>query len=155
METVEIPVDNLAPGSRFQLQIPRTGDLAGRMYLEVGVPAITGDHLTYNADPIKNTKVAWVRRLGHALVNSVELDIGGSNIDKHFGVWLDVWYELTHTVEQERGYGSMVGDVDDLTTLTGLSSDSNTEVVLPAHQMYIPLQFWFCRNTGLALPLIA
>lgn len=162
METVEIPVDNLSPGSRFQLQIPRTGDLAGRMYLEVGVPAVTGDQLPYSADPIQNTKVAWVRRLGHALVNSVELDIGGSNIDKHFGVWLDVWYELTHTVEQERGYGSMVGDVADLTTLTGGTAEAgssgygaSSEVVLPAHQMYIPLQFWFCRNTGLALPLIA
>jgi hypothetical protein len=162
METVEIPVDNLSPGSRFQLQIPRTGDLAGRMYLEVGVPAVTGDQLPYSADPIQNTKVAWVRRLGHALVNSVELDIGGSNIDKHFGVWLDVWYELTHTVEQERGYGSMVGDVADLTTLTGATAQagstgygSSSEVILPAHQMYIPLQFWFCRNTGLALPLIA
>jgi len=56
----------------------------------------------------------------------------------------------------------MVGDVADLTTLTGATAQagstgygSSSEVILPAHQMYIPLQFWFCRNTGLALPLIA
>lgn len=155
METVEIPVDNLKPGSRFAVQVPRTGDLAGRMYLKVGVPEIKGSRLTYNANPILNTKVAWVRRLGHALVKHVEIEVGGSKLDKHVGTWMDVWYELTHSVDQERGYRNMVGDVAELTTLTGLSANDSTEVVLPAHTMYIPLQFWFCRNTGLSLPLIA
>ena len=154
-ETVEHPIDSAKPGGRHSVEILRNGDLAGKMYVRVGLPEILGDRLTYSSDPVANTKVAWVRRLGHALLKSVEIEIGGSKIDKHYGVWLDIWYELTHTDSQARGYSEMIGDVSELTTLTGLTSNSTTEVVLPAKTLYIPLQFWFCRNTGLALPLIA
>jgi len=65
---------------------------------------------------------------------------------------LDLWYELTHDVNQERGYRAMIGDVDELTSLTAPNATDN---VKDEYTMYIPLQFWFCRNSGLALPLIA
>lgn len=158
MEVIEQPIDSVKPGGRYSVQIQRNGDLAGQMYLRVGVPAITGDKVANGLDsndPVNNTKVAWVRRLGHALIKSVEVEIGGSTIDKQYGVWLDIWYELTHTVEQESNYRRMIGDIPELTTLTGSVDGSSSDVVLPAHTLYIPLQFWFCRNTGLALPLIA
>jgi hypothetical protein len=92
---------------------------------------------------------AWgfVRRLGHAMVESCKIEIGGSKIDEHYGDWLNIWYELTHKIGQERGYAKMIGDVAELTEIS-------TEAVRP-YQMYIPLQFWFNRNNGLALPLIA
>lgn len=155
IETIEHPINSAKPGGKDSVEILRNGDLANRIYIRVGLPAIKGDRLTYNADPVANTKVAWVRRLGHALLRYVEIEIGGSKIDKHYGVWLDIWYELTHSDSQQRGYSEMIGDVSELTTLTGLTSDSTTETVLPARTLYIPMQFWFCRNTGLALPLIA
>jgi len=92
-------------------------------------------------------KVAWVRRLGHAMIKSVEIQVGGAPIDKHYGVWLDVWYELTHPSGQERGYNAMIGDVPELTELQ--------TSVAGGYNLFVPLQFWFCRNYGLALPLIA
>jgi len=155
MECIEHPIDSAKPSGTYQVQITRNGDLIHKMLLRVGVPAVTGERLTYSTNAVANTKVAWVRRLGHAVVKSFRVDIGGSQIDKHFGVWLDVWYELTHSTNQERGYRNMIGDIPELTTLTGRTSDDTTEEVLPAHTLYIPMQFWFCRNTGLALPLIA
>jgi hypothetical protein len=79
-------------------------------------------------------------------MNNIEVTIGGSQIDKHYGLWLDIWYELTHTEEQTRGYDNMIGDVPELTTLKSY---------IPQYTLYVPLQFWFNRNTGLALPLIA
>jgi len=89
----------------------------------------------------------YVRRLGHAMVESCKVEIGGSKIDEHYGDWLNVWYELTHKSGQERGYAKMIGDINELTNI------DNT--ALKAYQMYVPLQFWFNRNNGLALPLIA
>jgi len=89
----------------------------------------------------------YVRRLGHAMVESCKIEIGGSKIDEHYGDWLNIWYELTHKSGQERGYAKMIGDVPELSNI-----DSTP---IRAYQMYVPLQFWFNRNDGLALPLIA
>lgn len=156
MECIEHPIDSARFEGRHTVQVLRNGDLATRMYLRVDLPKITGANLTYNDDDFYNTRVSWVRRVGHALVKNVQLTIGGSEIDKVWGTWLDLFYELTHTTEQEKGYRAMIGDVDDLVVPKGrLSSSDTNEVVLPEYTLYIPLQFWFNRNTGLALPLIA
>ena len=158
IECIEQPIDNPKFGGRQTVQVLRNGDLATRMYLRMVLPSITGDKLpTYDQDLDSgfNTRVAWVRRVGHAMINTVELTIGGSQIDKHWGTWMDVWYELTHTNEQEKGYNTMIGDVSELINLKGAVTGTAAEVILPEYTLYVPLQFWFCRNTGLALPLIA
>jgi hypothetical protein len=80
------------------------------------------------------------------LIDNVTAEIGGQTIDQHYGDWLNIWNELTQTAEKEAGYNSMIGNTTDLTT-TGSST--------PGKTLYIPFQFWFCRNPGLALPLIA
>lgn len=147
METIEQSLDSARPGGTYSVQVQRNGDLATKTALRIKVPALTTSHVAAGA------KIAWVRRLGHALVNSVEVKIGGMTIDKHIGTWLDIFYELTHTCEQERGYRALIGDVEELTTLSGRVGDLTT--VIPEYTLYIPLQFWFCRNYGLALPLIA
>jgi hypothetical protein len=85
-------------------------------------------------------------------LKTVEIEIGGTKVDRHYGTWLDLWYELSHNVNQERGYRTMIGDIPELTALSAPNEDL---VVKRAHTLYIPLQFWFCRNNGLALPLIA
>ena len=153
MECIELPLDSADFGKRNTVQVLRNGDLATRMYLRVVLPEVTTTQAAYEANDVYNTRVAWVKRVGHALINNIELTIGGSQIDKHWGTWMDVWYELTHTVDQERGYRAMVGDVPELTELRGPSADNTT--VLPQYELYIPFQFSFNRNTGLALPLIA
>ena len=151
METIEHAIDSAKPGGRYSVQIQRNGDLATKSALRIRVPAVRSDVLGTATE-----KVAWVRRLGHALIKEIEVKIGGMQIDKHYGVWLDIFYELTHTEEEERGYRSMIGDVEEMTSLTGKQLFDNTsEVLLPEYTLYIPFQFWFCRNYGLALPLIA
>lgn len=92
------------------------------------------------------TSVGWVAQVGHALIDEVSIEIGGQTIDKHYGDWLIIWNELTQTSEKEDGYKAMIGNVDALT---------GTDTSIDAATLYIPLQFWFCRNPGLALPLIA
>jgi len=153
MECIELPLDSADFNKRNTVQVLRNGDLATRMYLRVVLPEVNTTVAGWQSNDVYCTRVAWVKRVGHALINNIELTIGGSQIDKHWGTWLDVWYELTHTVDQERGYRAMIGDVPELTELRGAVADG--DVILPEYELYIPLQFSFNRNTGLALPLIA
>jgi hypothetical protein len=62
---------------------------------------------------------------------------------------------LTHTFDHERGYREMIGDVPLLTKPREVVSVGQEEVVIPEYTLYIPINFWFNRNYGLALPLIA
>jgi hypothetical protein len=72
---------------------------------------------------------------GHAAIDFVELEIGGQLIDKQYGDWMEIWSQLTHDSASRTKLGRLLGS-------TGSYA-------------YVPLQFWFCRNPGLALPLIA
>ena len=126
-------------GRTVTCNINRNGDLITNMYVVVKLPN--------RAAAVGGVEWGFVNRLGHALISNVKIEIGGSKIDEHYGDWLNIWYELTHKVGQENGYAKMIGDVPELTTLTNKAVDQ--------YQLYIPLQFWFNRNNGLALPLIA
>ena len=107
------------------------------MYLQVQLPATP---VLYTND---NKPISWgyVSRLGHALIYECKVEIGGSKIDEQYGDWLNVWYELSHQVGQERGYAKMIGDV---TELTDINDNAKSTYVL-----YVPFQFWFNRNNGL------
>ena len=148
-ETIEHAIDSCKPGGRYTVTVHRNGDLATNGGLKVKVPAVrAGSDWKLAA----GDQVAWCRRLGHAMIKQVEVEIGGSKIDKQLGVWMDIWHELTCSASQERGYRACIGDVDSMTALRDVTA---TSVDIDAHTMYIPFQFWWCRNSGLALPLIA
>jgi hypothetical protein len=141
MECIELTMNGTPDfGKRASATITRNGDLITRIYLFVRLAAVVPSS--------EDSKFAWVRRVGHALIHSVEVEIGGSRIDKQYGVWLNIWYELArHAGDGERGFLRMIGDVPELTSY---GSDAKPEFLL-----YIPLKFWFNRHVGLALPLIA
>lgn len=101
-----------------------------------------------NADETDdNIKFAWVDRIGHAIIDEVEIRIGGDKIDRQFGDWINIWYELTANRDLEKIYFKMIGNVEELT-----SFDRNAK---PKYKLRIPMQFWFCRYTGLSIPLVA
>lgn len=127
-------------GKKVTATISRNGDLIHRMYLQVALPAVQCPGTT-------SACFRWVNYIGHMLIKSIEVQIGGQRIDKHYGDWLNIWNELTQEPGHQVGYDNMVGNTIALTG-TGLN---NTE----ATTLYVPLQFWFCRNPGLSLPLIA
>ena len=145
VEGIAVPLTgSINFGSKATVTIQRNGDLMLQTYLRVVMKEVKDDNYT--------GRFAWVRRLGHALIEDVSLLIGGCQIDKHYGTWMDIWYELTHDISQERGYAQMIGDTPEITEL---SSKAENGLIKPRFEMFIPLQFWFCRNPGLALPLIA
>ena len=83
---------------------------------------------------------------GTGLISEVELEIGGQRIDKHTKEWMNIWTELTTPAGKASALKIMQLDAGHKLTATRSSG------VIMAQ---IPLQFWFCRNPGLALPLIA
>lgn len=140
-------------GKTGTVEISRNGDLITKIFLKVILPEVryTGDFAKFG-----HVEFAWVRRLGHAIVEETVLDIGGTHIDKQYGDWLNIWYEVSHEAGHEYGYAKMIGDVPELTSISTLNWDAPDNTLLkPSYTMYIPLQFYFCRNNGLALPLIA
>ena len=125
---------------RCSSTISRNGDLVTRLYLEI----------TYGSE---NTKT--VDNPGASLVNTVELEIGGQLIDRQSGHWMETWAELTElnptgVVEQDNQHdGTLFQSMSGMGGVFGNSSFSEDD------KLFVPLQFWFCRNPGLALPLIA
>jgi hypothetical protein len=123
---------NVGYGNTVTCQISRNGDLINRMYLQVSVPKRVGTTATDS----------YVNFLGLRLIKSVVIEIGGQQIDKHYSDWLYIWNELSLPIGKRYAYETMVGADKDI-----LSTKDTT--------LYIPLEFWFCRNVGLSLPLIA
>jgi hypothetical protein len=166
MEAIEQTFNGQADfGRRVQCTISRNGDLAYRTYLQVTLPSVTA-----GAAATAETKHArWLDYPGEQLISMVEVEVGGQRIDRQYGDWMHIWNQLTMTAEQERGYNKMVGQTTQLTYMidpnfAGVDGPCATGAVtnvcaprkaLPETTLYVPLQFWFCRNPGLALPLIA
>jgi len=158
-------------GRRVQCTISRNGDLAYRTYLQITLPEINQlmGSGAFTSGQGTGVYARWLDFPGEQLIAQVEVEIGGQRIDRQYGDWMHIWNQLTMTSEQERGYFKMIGNVTQLTFITDPSfadvdgpcdSLAPRQVcaprnALPETTLYIPLQFWFCTNPGLALPLIA
>ena len=185
MESIEQTFNGVGNfGKRVQCTISRNGDLITRVYVQVTLPALDSNVI----DPA--TTFEWVSYLGQYLIDNVYVEIGGQQIDKHYGEWLHIWNELTippgkalDYIRMVNGYGGLRFNPDGATcdsctveagcNLTFESEARNTILSLggnlgpfaidskgidgcvPEKTLYIPLEFWFNRHTGLALPLIA
>ena len=118
-------------GRKVQCPIVRNGDLITKMYLRV---AISGGVTTSTSGA--SAEWGWVTSLGHALIDNVELEIGGTRIDKHWGEWLTIWNELSRKIGQDRGFATMIGNVPQLTELSQQH---------PAYTLWVPMKFFFCK----------
>ena len=112
-------------GQRVTTTVARNGDLINRVYLALDINNLNGSVCPY---------------FGLRLINYVEIEIGGQKIDKQYSHWMYIWNELSLPKSKKDGYDDMVGGAGG---------------VLTNKQLFVPLEFWFCRNVGLALPLIA
>ena len=127
----------VAAGARVTATISRNGDLLHRMYLEL--TSANGDTATNN---------------GAAAIDNVECQIGGQQIDKHYGHWMEVWAELTESNDAKVAGRVGRSEGTNFQNMSGMGGCEDA-VNAAAHIVHVPLQFWFCRNPGLALPLIA
>ena len=134
MECIEQTFNGtVAWGNKVTATISRNGDLVSNMHLQIALPALTGTD-------------KWCAEVGNALINTVELEIGGQRIDKQYGEWMHIWKELSCPLAKVQVLDKMLGNVVKL---------NRAEGNVGAYTCYVPLLFYFCRNPGLALPLIA
>ena len=137
MEAVEQTLNGtVGLGNKVTATVSRNGDLVGRMYVE----ATTNGTL----DAIHNR--------GAVMLKEIVCEIGGQQIDKHYGHWLETWAELT-----EPNTSCLIGTqaATDGTKMQNMAGMGGVEAAATAAKVFVPLQFWFNRNPGLALPLIA
>jgi hypothetical protein len=168
MESIEQTFSGQADfGRRVTCTISRNGDLCYRTYLQVTLPEI---NQSMGANGTGSVYARWLDFPGEQLIAQVEVEIGGQRIDRQYGDWMHIWNQLTMPADQQRGYHQMVGNTTQLTYITDptfadisgpcAAAGGPTQVcaprkALPETTLYVPLLFWFCRNPGLALPLIA
>jgi len=167
MESIEQTFNGQADfGRRVTCTISRNGDLAYRTYLQVTLPEINQQMKGSAQDGVY---ARWLDFPGEQIVSQVEVEIGGQRIDRQYGDWMHIWNQLTLTVDQRPGYFAMIGNTTQLTYITDPSfndvdgpcqATAPRQVcaprnALPETTLYVPFQFWYCRNPGLALPLIA
>ena len=167
MESIEQTFNGQADfGRRVTCTISRNGDLAYRTYLQVTLPEVNQSMKGTNQDGVY---ARWLDFPGEQLISQVEVEIGGQRIDRQYGDWMHIWNNLTLPVDQKKGYYAMVGNTTELTFITDPSfnpidgpcqANAPRQVcaprnALPETTLYVPFQFWYCRNPGLALPLIA
>jgi hypothetical protein len=131
MENIEQTVNGTAaPSGRVSVTVARNGDLVADMYVEMEAAAGVIATSTDVADAFSNEWIA------ERAIKDVELSIGGQRIDKHYQTWWRLYSELYLDASKKVNYGKMT------------SGSAGAKV-------YLPLIFFFNRNPGLALPLIA
>jgi hypothetical protein len=123
-------------GKRITCLVPRRGDLLSQVILEVSLPALTD---------VSGNPVAYVNSVGHAMIQEITLEVGEQEIDRQNGEWMEIWSSYTTTSDKQTGFYNMIGKVDGYPQQTAFGP----------LKLYIPLRFWFCKNPGMALPLIA
>jgi hypothetical protein len=130
-------------GKKVSCIIANNGDLMGKTHLVVTLPKIKALFLEDNTIDEK-IKFAWVKKIGFALIKSIEIELGGQTIDKQYGEWLNIIYEL-FIKKDNNGYDKMIGNTYEATSFTQ-TKDKIT--------LFIPLQFWFCKYPSLAIPIL-
>jgi hypothetical protein len=149
-------------GKRVVCTISRNADLVRQIVAQVTLPA---QDLSGSAA----YRFRWLNYPGLRLLKKVEIEIGGQVIDRHYGEWMYIWHQLSCPPGSKKNFEEIVGNTHDMVLMkTGggvpldatcaASEMTNTCVGrsgTPAKTLMIPLMFWFCKNPGLALPLIA
>jgi hypothetical protein len=136
-------------GNKTTFTINRYADLMHTMFLEVDLPALSSNY-TYDASVgIPNDyaagqgNITWINNTGNAILNYADILIGKQLIDRQYGEWMEIWTQLTQSESKKRGLDLLLNRNSQLIVNSGPLT------------LYIPFQFWFCRNIGLALPLVA
>ena len=140
-----IPFDNQADfGRRITVQIPRKGDLLGPLWLEIQLPALKNS--------VTGAPLSYTNATAHALIQEISIEIGEQEIDKQTGEWMEMWSNYTVTQDKLQAWNNMIGKTEGN---SAGNAPSNVVNLFGPLFLYVPLRFWFCKNPGLYLPLLA
>lgn len=148
----------------FVCRVNRVADLLQEVYLSVTLPDI------YSSDKFR---FRWIDNIANYMIYSCAVRIDTQLIDQSWGEWMDIWNELSLTNDKKDAYDKMTGNVQEFVNPQRLDPyvviDNNNisysfypvggrtvgSPSIKGRRLFIPLPFWFTKNPGLALPLIA
>ena len=119
------------------------GDLITNIIIAVDLPDIS------TLTNINGYPVGYCNGIGNALVENVYFRINGNLIDQHTSEFMNIYGDLTVKSGCKQNYYSMIQQYNE---------SQFTVTSFQGGRVYIPLQFWFCRNistrnSSLVLPL--
>ena len=156
-------------GGRVVATISRNGDLLYKTFIVL---------------PPMNAPGILSAEYGHQIIDHIDVEIGGQIIDRHYGHFMEAWSELTEP-NPTRSIGYLTGlqytnnllnntflphtagsyienrftNFQRMACAGGVNGSLGGGVTFDPVQidqpLTIPLRFWFCKEPGLALPLIA
>lgn len=152
-ESIEQTVNGSANfGNSPNVTIGRNGDLITKLIVKAELPEVN-----YSGDVNNRGHVqfAWVKNVGHALIQEYKLNIGGTDISVEYGDWLQMWADVSLATGLQSALDRMIGNVPELTELSSLSWNDDNTILKDAYTLYVPLKLYFTESNNLALPLIA
>jgi len=137
---------NGSPSSsgRVSVTIARNGDLVGNMH--VALTPISNVLTSTNGASVFDSN--WI---AERAIAAVELTIGGQRIDKHYQTWWRLYAEVFLNESDKYAWGKMTTQSNPIAQ----GSQGSVSGALSPSKVYLPLLFFFNRNPGLYLPLIA
>lgn len=138
-------------------KIPRNADLIQEIYFSFELPDIRKQiKKNQETDVIIGDDFRYVKHLGEVMIDNYYIYIGGTIVDTHYGEWLHIWNELSIPSSKKYGYDKMIGNIPEMYLPDAFDQKfKQDEIQIYKRRFYVPLTFWFNKNPGLALPLIA
>ena len=158
METMEVSMNSTPTSdeSTVTATVPKNaGDLLGYMFYDILLTAVDNPNIDTSSQDNSQTNsfesVAWTPSTGYAILKETSIIIGSQVIETIVSEWNDIWNELTDIDNKEH---FLVNKVLDNQIQDEFTSDPIIGKQGPSLQMYVPIKFFFCKNTGLHIPLI-
>lgn len=124
-------------GKNVDIEIKRNADFLHKLYFKFSLPPLQITSGTY---------AGWTNSVGHVIIDYIDIYIGGHIVDRHYGLFLEIWFELTTQNSINSNVDAMIGKVEQPALLETNALTENTYCV--------PLRYWFCSDISLALPLV-
>ena len=156
------PMLDYETSGTYTCNIGRNADMVKDIYLTFVLPSI------YSND---THRFQWIKNIGNYIIKRTWVSVDNQVIDMQYGEWMDVWNELTMDASKRLTYDRMIGNVYEFTSPRALADyaiitnnnltysyypvGTDDAPSIPSRRFYIPLKFWFTKNSSVALPLIA
>jgi|TARA_B110000114_G_scaffold121485_1_gene127282 hypothetical protein len=142
---------NFGQSTHLICKISRNADLIQEIYFSFTIPDVKKIKRTPGGGEV----FKFVKNLGEVMIDNYKIYIGGTLIDTQYGEWLHIWNELSVESSKKYGYDKLIGNIPELYMPDNYSRLEDGDIQVHKRRLYVPLKFWFNKNPGLALPLIA
>ena len=147
---------NLSQSTILKFEIDRNADLLSDVYLSFELPSV----LVAN-DPTCTTQFKWIENIGEMIIRDCYVTIGGNLIERFDGEFIHLHNQLNLSMDKRRTYNKMTANIPEYNNPSVLNqnkypySSNINNPSIRGRRVYVPLPFWFSKNKGVSLPLIA